>query len=99
MQQFKKKTPTSYVTKVVNESTVSHNALPYFRLIAIDSANITSAIVRVTIIECPACVNGQCNPATAQTLSGSDNTFYKNASCICNRGWTGMKSDWTCMFC
>ena len=61
----------------------------YFRLIARDSKLVSSTVTQVTIVECPACVNGNCDHATAERQPGATNAYYKNASCTCNMGWSG----------
>ena len=60
-----------------------------FRLISKDSKNISSLVTQVTVVECPACVNGHCDHATAERIPGASNAYYKNASCTCNLGYTG----------
>ena len=39
----------------------------------------------MTVVLCPNCVNGLCNMDNAEIVT--DN--LQNASCICDRGWTG----------
>ena len=60
----------------------------YFRLIAVDSNDLTSEVVQVTVVLCPNCVNGFCNVDTAEEVTEN----LQNASCSCDRGWTGNDS-------
>ena len=57
----------------------------YFRLIAVDSNDLTSEVVQVTVVLCPNCVNGFCNVDTAEEVTEN----LQNAGCSCDRGWTG----------
>ena len=55
-----------------------------------DSRNATSPVARVTIIECPNCgANGECQPGAARPVQG--NNYYRNASCLCDMGYQGMR--------
>ena len=60
-----------------------------FSLIARDSRGYTSPVVVVTIVECPACVQGMCDFSTAQRHENAETAYYQRASCTCNSGYTG----------
>ena len=59
-----------------------------FSLVAFDG-KIKSLVVSVTIVECPACVNGQCDLAASERNDQANNLYYRNAACACNLGYTG----------
>ena len=58
-------------------------------IIARDARGYTSPVVVLTIVECPNCVQGECNFDTAQRHEDATSAYYQRASCACNTGYTG----------
>ena len=63
--------------------------MSHFSIIARDARGYTSDIIVVTIVECPNCVQGECNFDTAQRHEDATSAYYQRASCRCNTGYTG----------